>query len=209
VGALPFIEITPARDAGGHHRCICLRGVNGSRAGTELLSDHIWGLYFGVPRNHGLRVGDQLRMDLDPVGPIDAEVISVAPDMVGCRFSDPVKPSDLFPEEAPPAAAKADVAAEDLGTRLTQYRRAKGMTLAQLAERLGVSVPAICAWEKNKSRPKYKRLEMVAAALGVSVSDLLGLSEQMSLPDLILNSRHQIASAAGVSPDKIDISIRL
>src|SRR5690606_17108687 len=71
VGALPFIEITPGGDAGGHDRCIYLRGVNGSRAGTELLSDDIWGLYFGVPRNHGLRVGDQLQMDLDPVGPID------------------------------------------------------------------------------------------------------------------------------------------
>ncbi|SKB96225.1 helix-turn-helix domain-containing protein [Sphingopyxis flava] len=209
MGALPFIEITPALDAAGHGRCIYLRGVSGAKAGTELLSDEIRGLYFGVPASHGLRVGDQLRMDLDPVGLVDAEVILVAPDMVGCRFAEPIRASDLFPGKAARVAAKADAAGEDLGMRLAQYRRAKGMTLAQLAERLGVSVPAICAWEKNKSRPKYKRLEMVADALDVTVPDLLGLSEQMSLPDLILNSRHQIASAAGVSPDKIDISIRL
>jgi phage repressor protein C with HTH and peptisase S24 domain len=59
-----------------------------------------------------------------------------------------------------------------LGLRLRELRLARGMTMAGLAERIGVSQPAISQWESGRDRPGRDTLQKLAAELGVSSETL-------------------------------------
>lgn len=67
-----------------------------------------------------------------------------------------------------------------IGARLAQLRRKKGLTQEQLAQRLGVSAPAVSKWETNTSYPDITLLCPLARALGVNVDTLLQFEEQIS-----------------------------
>ena len=57
--------------------------------------------------------------------------------------------------------------------RHPQLREAKCMTQAELAEKLAVSAKAISKWETAHGLPDISLLEPLAAALGVSVLELM------------------------------------
>ncbi|MBQ3134569.1 MAG: helix-turn-helix domain-containing protein [Oscillospiraceae bacterium] len=59
------------------------------------------------------------------------------------------------------------------GTTIKTLREAKGMTQAELALQLGVSDKAVSKWETGKGFPDSSLLQPLAAALGVSVIELL------------------------------------
>lgn len=59
------------------------------------------------------------------------------------------------------------------GSTIRQLREAKGLTQAELAETLSVSAKTISKWETAKSLPDISLLEPLAAALGVSVLELM------------------------------------
>ena len=59
------------------------------------------------------------------------------------------------------------------GATIRALREAKGLTQAQLAERLFVSDKTVSKWENGKGYPDITLLESVAGALGVSVAELL------------------------------------
>jgi len=59
------------------------------------------------------------------------------------------------------------------GLRLRGLRLARGLTMAELAERIGVSQPAISQWESGREKPGRESLLKLSAELGVSVEDLL------------------------------------
>lgn len=59
------------------------------------------------------------------------------------------------------------------GTAIRQLREAKHMTQAELAEKLAVSAKAISKWETAHGLPDISLLEPLAAALGVSVLELM------------------------------------
>lgn len=67
-----------------------------------------------------------------------------------------------------------------IGARLAQLRRKKGLTQEQLAQRLGVSAPAVSKWETDSSYPDITLLCPLARALGVNVDTLLQFEEQIS-----------------------------
>lgn len=56
---------------------------------------------------------------------------------------------------------------------IKQLREAKGLTQAELAERIGVSSKAVSKWETAKGLPDITLLEPLAAALDVSVMELM------------------------------------
>jgi transcriptional regulator with XRE-family HTH domain len=56
--------------------------------------------------------------------------------------------------------------------RLADLRRAAGLSQSQLAGIVGVDETAVSHWETGRSAPSGTRLEAVADALGVTVSDL-------------------------------------
>ena len=51
-------------------------------------------------------------------------------------------------------------------------RKAAGMTLEQLADRLHVTRQAVCRWEVGDALPTADRLPEIAAALGCTIDDL-------------------------------------
>lgn len=51
-------------------------------------------------------------------------------------------------------------------------RKAAGMALEQLADRLHVTRQAVCRWEVGDALPTADRLPDIAAALGCSIDDL-------------------------------------
>ena len=59
------------------------------------------------------------------------------------------------------------------GATIRALREKKGLTQAQLAERLFVSDKTVSKWENGKGYPDITLLESVAGALGVSVAELL------------------------------------
>jgi len=59
------------------------------------------------------------------------------------------------------------------GDKIRSIRTKKNISQTQLAEKLGTSQAAITAIENNKRIPKFDTLSRIAAALDVSVVDLL------------------------------------
>jgi transcriptional regulator with XRE-family HTH domain len=65
----------------------------------------------------------------------------------------------------------ADVAT--FGDRLSGAREAAGLTQEDLAQRLGVRLTTVQAWEEDLAEPRGNRLQMLAGMLNVSLSWLI------------------------------------
>lgn len=63
---------------------------------------------------------------------------------------------------------------EQLAGRLRAFRKLKGYTQHQLAERMGVSVAVLGSLERGTRAPQVKLLEHIAAALEVRYEELIG-----------------------------------
>lgn len=63
--------------------------------------------------------------------------------------------------------------AEQLGRRIHAARTAAGLTLAQVAEEVGVSATTLSAWEHGLYEPPAGDLVALAAALECSAAGLL------------------------------------
>ena len=63
-----------------------------------------------------------------------------------------------------------------LGQRIADARRARGLTQSQLAISVRVTAQAVSKWERGGSCPDIAILDEIANTLGVSVSELLGVS---------------------------------
>jgi transcriptional regulator with XRE-family HTH domain len=61
-----------------------------------------------------------------------------------------------------------------LGRRLTEARKAQGMTQVQLAEALGIAQQTLAHYEGGKLRVAVALLPPLAQLLGVSVDELIG-----------------------------------
>ncbi|WP_413214759.1 helix-turn-helix domain-containing protein [Paraburkholderia kururiensis] len=83
--------------------------------------------------------------------------------------------------EAPTAAMPITTEERDffiaLGERMTQFRKARGITQVQMAEALGVSQQTIQAYEVGRRRIQVSTLPVVARTLSVSLEDLFGESD--------------------------------
>jgi transcriptional regulator with XRE-family HTH domain len=64
---------------------------------------------------------------------------------------------------------------ETLGARIARLRRDLGMTQAELAERLGVTQPAVSDYENGDIRLPADVVVEIARIVGVSTDELLGL----------------------------------
>ncbi len=64
-----------------------------------------------------------------------------------------------------------------IGERLAEIRKDHHDTQADLARRLGVSLPCVRAWEQGKSSPGHEMLVEICRLYGISADFLLGLSD--------------------------------
>ena len=67
-----------------------------------------------------------------------------------------------------------------LGQRLTEARKARGMTQVELAEALGIAQQTLAHYEGGKVRVAVALLPPIAEILGVSVDDLIGTPTKRS-----------------------------
>jgi transcriptional regulator with XRE-family HTH domain len=67
-----------------------------------------------------------------------------------------------------------------LGAHITQLRKARGMTQAELARGIGVSQQAVFAYELGERRTSVLVLAKIAKAFGVPVEELICMSKPMS-----------------------------
>lgn len=72
------------------------------------------------------------------------------------------------------AGRPAEKEAPFFGKRLSAVRRSKGLTQQQLADRLGIKRSLIDYYETRSPNPALDFIERAAAALEVSVAELLG-----------------------------------
>lgn len=63
---------------------------------------------------------------------------------------------------------------ETLGTRLRGLRKARGLTMVQIAGLVEVSQSAVSQWESGREQPARENIVRLARALGTSVGALLG-----------------------------------
>lgn len=102
---------------------------------------------------------------------------------------------------------------ETLGQRISESRKAQGITQEELAEKLGVSAQAVSKWENDLSCPDIMLLPRIGDLLGMTTDELLrGEKKQTvmlvpeekrkSLDDMVF--RIQVRSADN---DKVNVNL--
>ncbi|MBN2527753.1 MAG: helix-turn-helix transcriptional regulator [Deltaproteobacteria bacterium] len=69
---------------------------------------------------------------------------------------------------------------QNIGGRVAQFRETAGLTQDNLAEKVGVTIETISRLERGVSIPSIARLDTIANALGVELTDLLSTTEGKS-----------------------------
>lgn len=161
-----------------------------------------------VETGAALAEGERLTIDLPEAGETAARVVWADAPLYGCNFERPISTAAIGAAQLRGEPAESEPAMlEDFGERLHRLRTERGMSLADIAARLGVSKPTVWAWEHGKSRPVERRLPDLAAALGVTPG---GLEPAPSGPPEVLErSRRKVAEAYGVDPAQVRIMIEL
>lgn len=70
-----------------------------------------------------------------------------------------------------------------LGARIRSFRRARGLTLVELARLADLSHPFLSQLERGQARPSMTSLERIARALGSSQIELIAASADIPVPD--------------------------
>ena len=94
-----------------------------------------------------------------------------------------------------------------IGERLKKFRTASGMSQKQLADKAGMSEPAIRNYELGNRYPNDKQLEKIAGALGISP---LAIAD----PDFdsyhgLMHALFQLEDLYGLKPQLVDEKIVL
>ncbi|QIG55446.1 helix-turn-helix domain-containing protein [Altererythrobacter sp. BO-6] len=165
-----------------------------------------------------LRPGLEIQVDLPHEPSVPAEIVWSSGRYFGCRFNRPIGSAALsavqLKAEGPlPSELRQSIPARGqglaFGKMLEQQRKARGLTLEQVASRLGVSKPTVWAWEKGKARPLDDRYPAIAEVLGLSVSDLHERDQPAAVSELLKSSRAEIARALGIAPESVRILIEI
>lgn len=161
-----------------------------------------------------LAVGEAIDVVLPQAGATTARVVWASGTLYGCRFDEPISAAalsaaQLRSDAAPELGQTPQGATESFGSRLQRLRKERGLTLAQLGERLEVSKPTVWAWEKGKARPLENRIAAIAEALGVSEDQLADVQDNAEAREVLARSREAVARAFGAEPGKVRIMIEL
>jgi len=89
---------------------------------------------------------------------------------------------------------------DDLGKRLSMFRKARGLTQVEVAEKLGVSQAAVSEYESGGSSLSLESLAKVAKVLKVSADELLGLKPTKDQPDRKGRFWKQLSKVEELSP---------
>lgn len=193
------------------------QGISAAHGATEVLVHNISASGLLLESRLALVPNEEISIILPHAGTTAARVVWASGQLYGCEFDVALSAGALSAVELRSTVSR-DIASPDkqvspsveaFGVRLKQLRKAKGLTQAQMASELGVSMPAICAWETGKARPRDARMKALAKALGIPMTELFGPDVPELLDDLLARSRDQIARVVGTTPDKVRILIEI
>ena len=81
-----------------------------------------------------------------------------------------------------------------VGDNIRRVRTKRGITQAQLADRIGVSEKTVSSWEVNRTEPSMTNIELIAKVLTCQKSELLGDSPITADDMLMLKKFHALDS---------------
>jgi transcriptional regulator with XRE-family HTH domain len=202
-----FEHADERRDDG--RRTLQLDATGTFAGGTDAVTVHnISATGLLIETETSMAQGEAFVVELPEAGAQLAEVVWADAPMFGCRFAEPLGAAALSAAQlrSVPGGAPATTD-DDFGARLHRLRRERGLSLGDIAARLGVSKPTVWAWEHGKSRPVERRLASLADVLGVTPG---GLEPAPAGPNAELEqSRRKIAAAYGIEPSRVRIMIEL
>lgn len=77
------------------------------------------------------------------------------------------------------------------GQKIKEARKRVGMTQKELAQKLGIPFQGISQWENDLRNPKLETLQKIADAIGVPISDLVGLPiDAKTMESILCDSKH-------------------
>jgi len=185
-----------------------------------------------------LSIGERLEVALPQAGARAAQVMWASGDLFGCQFEAPISRAAVSaaqlrgtPEPAKDATdgplelPDPDERDDSFGGRLKRLRQQRKISMAGLARKAGVSKPTLWKWERNDVRPRTKSIGSLAAALGVSESELLfggadaardDASDQPRPPEhtsqpmseTLKRFKDEISRLAGVAADNVSILVK-
>lgn len=88
-----------------------------------------------------------------------------------------------------------------IGERLKRLRQERGLTQAELAERLGVSPSAVGMYEQGRREPDGAVLARIAAVLRCSADELLDVTGPSEVSDVIDGFARTLESQRGLMYD--------
>lgn len=71
-----------------------------------------------------------------------------------------------------------------IGKTIRKYRKETGMTQEEMANRLGVTTPAVNKWENENSYPDITLLAPIARLLGISLDTLFSFQEELTKEEI-------------------------
>ncbi|MCI7804996.1 MAG: helix-turn-helix domain-containing protein [Oscillospiraceae bacterium] len=71
-----------------------------------------------------------------------------------------------------------------IGENIKKYRKSKGLTQIQLAQKVNVGVNSIRRYEAGERQPNFDKLDAIANALEININDLISVQPMpMILPE--------------------------
>lgn len=102
--------------------------------------------------------------------------------------------------------------AESFGHRLARFRKERGLSQVEVAERIGIAQPNLSGYERGEAHPSFEILVQLARVLQVSGDELLGLrpvSPQPVLKDRrLLKHMQQIERLPKRKKDALLVTIK-
>jgi transcriptional regulator with XRE-family HTH domain len=185
------------------------------RKGTPVLVHDLSAGGMLIESDESLAIGETLAVELPRAGQREATVVWTGDRFYGCRFAEELPSSAvsaalLRARPAAPQSPRPTADEEDFPARLTALREARGLSIEQLAERLGVSRQAVWYWETGHRLPRAAMLRRIAGQLRVGEGDLGSAAKATSAEQGDLTGwKQQIATQFGVEPGQVKILVEL
>jgi transcriptional regulator with XRE-family HTH domain len=84
---------------------------------------------------------------------------------------------DIMPQVSKFKLAPLHLGKETLGERIARFRKEKGYTQVELAQKIGINQVLLSAYERGRLRPHYEMVIRLALALNETTDDLLGVKQ--------------------------------
>ena len=72
----------------------------------------------------------------------------------------------------------------NIGSVIKKYRKEIGLTQEEMANRLGVTTPAVNKWENGNSNPDIELLAPIARLLHISLDTLMSFREELTAAEI-------------------------